>query len=356
MSLVGRGPRIAAVISVIKNADEAATIRLSGAALTHHLTMISHYFCSTARALLVLAVTVSCAACTYMHAAINARLMEAVREGDARGAYLSLLAGADANLRDATGLSALHIAVVGNFEPVVDVLLAKGANLEATDAQGRTPLYAAHHARMVQMLASRGVALEARDLKGQTPLLFAIISGQPDAAKALIAAGAQVNSARADGITPLHAVQGQIEIASLLLARGAVIEARDKDGNTPLMSATAYGDLAVIVLLTGMGSQVNARNARGYTPLHAAAFQGNAAATKVLLDRGADVNARTVSGVTPLISAAAAGRADVVRLLIEKNAEVKARDQSGETALDAARSNGHSQVAAMLAAAKEQKR
>src|SRR5262245_26055319 len=104
-------------------------------------TMITSPLLSTARVLLAIAVMISCHGCDYIHAAINDRLRDAARAGDARGVYLSLLAGADVSARDTSGSSMLHIAVAGNFEPVIDVLLAKGANVEAKDPKGRTPLY-----------------------------------------------------------------------------------------------------------------------------------------------------------------------------------------------------------------------
>src|SRR5262245_14439446 len=139
--------------------------------------MLKPALLAAVHALAATVIAISCGGCDYIHAAINDRLKEAARTGDARGAYLSLLAGADANARDSSGASVLHVAVTANFEPLVDVLLVKGANPEAKDPRGRTPLFAAQHSRLVRLLAARGAALDARDPIGNTPLTFALFSG-----------------------------------------------------------------------------------------------------------------------------------------------------------------------------------
>ena len=93
----------------------------------------------SARALLVIAVVISCHGCDYLRGVNNTRLMDAARTGDGRGVYFCLLAGGDANVRDTAGSTALHAAVAGNFMGVVDLLLWVGARPDERNDRGQTP-------------------------------------------------------------------------------------------------------------------------------------------------------------------------------------------------------------------------
>ena len=105
--------------------------------------------------------------------------------------------------------------------------------------------------------------------------------------EAMLANGADVNARDENGRTPLHALGGivrgghpypsQIDakgIAELLIATGADINAKDKDGNTPLHAAASGGEKSVVELLLAKGANVNAKNASGQTALHLASDAG----------------------------------------------------------------------------------
>jgi ankyrin repeat protein len=167
--------------------------------------------------------------------------------------------------------------------------------------------------------------------------LFAAIDNR-DAAKvkALIAAGADVNSRDKDDETALmRAVCGAVpEIIKSLLAAGAEVDARNQYGNTALIEATncAYGDEAVRLLLDA-GAKVDARNKFGRTALFEAAAIGSDKAVQALIDARADVNAKDETGRTPLMGAADQGREGHVKTLLAAGADVNAKDNRGMTAL-----------------------
>jgi hypothetical protein len=79
-----------------------------------------------------------------------------------------------------------------------------------------------------------GANVNARDAQGLTPLHWAAAAGNATVAQALIEAGADVNATSPDGVTPLHvaAHMGRREVMSLLLAHGADPTARDRRGRT----------------------------------------------------------------------------------------------------------------------------
>jgi ankyrin repeat protein len=71
---------------------------------------------------------------------------------------------------------------------------------------------------------------------GETPLHMAALSGPKEVAELLIAKGADVNAKDEDGVTPLHWTETE-EIAELLIAAGADVNAMDNSGDTPLDTA-----------------------------------------------------------------------------------------------------------------------
>jgi ankyrin repeat protein len=120
----------------------------------------------------------------------------------------------------------------------------------------------------------------------------------------LISRGANVNARDAPGYTPLTlAVQSSngLEVAKALLAGGADPEARGESwARTPLHWAAFKGNIWAAELLLVAGADVNEKDAHHYTPLHIASELGQLEMAKFLLQHGADVNASDTHGKTPL--------------------------------------------------------
>ena len=90
--------------------------------------------------------------------------------------------------------------------------------------------------------------------------------------RTLLAAGADVDAADASGFTPLHlaAVEGHADVATALLAAGAYIEAETEHGFTPLHYAAFRGQVDVVTALLAAGAYPEAEAEGGVTPLHLA--------------------------------------------------------------------------------------
>lgn len=135
---------------------------------------------------------------------------------------------------------------------------------------------------------------------GLSALHLAAIGNSPTKVSILIDRGISPNVATANGMTPLHvaAKQNAIEAARVLLQRGADADAAanarkwdsedEQGGDRPLHLAVKNNHIEMARLLLDAGASVSARDSRYDTALHLAAW--NADMAEVLLQRGADIN------------------------------------------------------------------
>jgi ankyrin repeat protein len=171
--------------------------------------------------------------------------------------------------------------------------LEQGADIEAQDDQGMTPLhYAAWNGKLevAKYLIEKGVNKEAQDESGYTPFHHAAWNGKLEVVKYLVEKGANKEAQDKFGNTPLHlAVEGEkLEVVECLIEKGANKEAQDKFGNTPLHLAAGEGDLEIVKYLVEKGANIEAKDNKGDTPLHRAAWYGYLKVVEYLVDNGAN--------------------------------------------------------------------
>ncbi len=144
------------------------------------------------------------------------------------------------------------------------------AELEKTDYQQM--LFQANSADNVRFALARGADVNAVDANGRTPLHRASREAKNVVVKVLIDAGADVDARDVCGWTALHeaAIEGYAHVVELLLAAGADVDARDGAGWTPLHMAADGDHTKVVELLLTAGADVDAKNAHGLTALHRA--------------------------------------------------------------------------------------
>jgi ankyrin repeat protein len=169
---------------------------------------------------------------------------------------------------------------------------------------------------------------------GPLPLVDAAERGDLGAVRALIIEKADVNAARENGLTALHAAVNaeRLDMAEMLLRAGANASAKDRYGITPLYLASQNGSADLIRRLLDAGVDPNTADPGGETALMTATRTGAVQAMRLLIDRGAKVDAREPEfQQTALMIAVREDDAAAVDVLLEAGAAVDAQTRKGPT-------------------------
>ncbi|XP_063657547.1 ankyrin repeat domain-containing protein 27 isoform X7 [Pan troglodytes] len=145
----------------------------------------------------------------------------------------------------------------------------------------------------------------SRDDRGHTPLHVAALCGQASLIDLLVSKGAMVNATDYHGATPLHLAcqKGYQSVTLLLLHYKASAEVQDNNGNTPLHLACTYGHedcVKALVYYDVESCRLDIGNEKGDTPLHIAARWGYQGVIETLLQNGASTEIQNRLKETPL--------------------------------------------------------
>lgn len=205
--------------------------------------------------------------------------------------------------------------------------------------------------KFVASLIERGADLEAPDAEGMTPLMLAVDKGHAKCVQLLVDAGADVNAKDPGGDTALiiAADKGRLDCAEMLIAKGAEIDARRANGNTALLTAIDKEHVEFALTLIQTGSKADQKTPEGEPVLVIAAAKGAKLNTVCygLINKGASADAVGPSGVTPLICAATGNNLELARFLVKKGADLDIKFQD-KTAIGIAQEKHHREIVELL--------
>ncbi len=311
-----------------------------------------------------------------------------------RTALLKLLGHADGLLdeRDENGETGLHRAAREILGDNAGALIAAGADLNATNYAGRTPLHAAVErlggwgdGQPFAVILNAKPNVDAQDNEGLTSLHVLVLSDSifiREAAGALLAAGADPNLRDKQGRTPLLcALDGEWPWRAAnpslgqLIAAGAKADMADEQGDTALHYLARMGEQNPMFFIRDAARHlssldVNVANRVGDTPLHVAARSGTADVFDWLRSRGARLDVTNAAGETPqqlgprnsspfarfnlglpteLANAAQRGEVETLQHALKADPSLlNATNRAGETVLGIAARSSQTNLAAAL--------
>uniref|UniRef100_A0A8C4L221 Notch receptor 3 n=1 Tax=Equus asinus asinus TaxID=83772 RepID=A0A8C4L221_EQUAS len=246
--------------------------------------------------------------------------------------------GMDVNVRGPDGFTPLMLASFcgGALEPMPT---------EEDEAEDTS-------ASIISDLICQGAQLGARtDRTGETALHLAARYARADAAKRLLDAGADTNAQDHSGRTPLHTAvtadaQGVFQI--LIRNRSTDLDARMADGSTALILAARLAVEGMVEELIASHADVNAVDELGKSALHWAAAVNNVEATLALLKNGANKDMQDSKEETPLFLAAREGSYEAAKLLLDHFANREITDHLDRLPRDVAQERLHQDIVRLL--------
>lgn len=233
-------------------------------------------------------------------------LIHAAAAGDLHIVKWLLDHKADVDARGKRGSCSLHYALVNKHERLVRELLDRKPQLNVTTADGQTLFEAAmEQDSMVRMLLDAGADAELANKRGRTAVIVAVLEKKTDVVKLLVERKANVHHRDKDGFDPIliaTAHSTDAEIVRILVEAGTNLnDAHPATGDTPLHLAVAINaDVARVLLGNREAVDLERRNAVSRTPLLVAASWGKMECIDLLVRAGADVNAQDDWGWTAL--------------------------------------------------------
>jgi ankyrin repeat protein len=240
------------------------------------------------------------------------------------------------------GHTPLHHAAAKGWVDIAKLLIASGADVNATDFNKSTPLTIAAQLsskKMCEYLVLSGATLDAKDATGDNALHCAATGGKYENVLYLIEKPSFTTKQRGrDECTVLHfsIMANNLSIMKLLIdLKGTDIEAEDEHKNTPLLLAAKCTNVEAFEYLQGKNAKLSAKNKHGDTALHCAVLGGKLDIVKYLIEtQKFSVESKNSNERRPLHHAALVGDLEIAKYLLSDKGymvNINARDKDNLT-------------------------
>lgn len=246
--------------------------------------------------------------------------------------------GADINARNKEGVTPLLIAIQSGDVEMIKLLTSCGANIHTKDTHGNSPLSIALSSDTEIFEATINAQnCNTQDSNGNTPLHMALLNDAPLLkVQHIISLTDDVNLRNSEGNSPLFitVLKNRKQVGTNLLQKNADIFSTNTNNNSPLSLALKYGGSVQDWLITS--KTIRSTDGSGNTVLHYAAEWGYIDSIISLKAKGADINAKNANGETCLFNAAKTDNPEVIQTVIDQGATIFERDNLGNTPLHTA--------------------
>jgi ankyrin repeat protein len=257
---------------------------------------------------------------------LNTPLHAAVQNGRDEVSKFLIKNGADLNKHNASGYTPLHSAALDNRRAIAEALISKGADIESLCDQRYTPLNliarSTESYEVAELLIQKGANINARDAAGRMPLNNAVLYSSNRIIDLLLDHKAEIDPEPRFLRLMLYsaAQRGHLRSFQFIVEKGGEGLFKDDSENTILMrEAISGGCLEIVKMLQRMNVPLDvSADIEGVTPLHDAARNPQALAMiGFLIENGADVNARTNDGRSAYNIAEASGNKETMSLILK---------------------------------------
>lgn len=265
--------------------------------------------------------------------------------------------GIDVNIEAKNKFLPLFAAIDMNNTKITQMLIDKGANLEAKDERGATVLYTAVEScykisdfeeendaqerlaiglASVQYLLEKGANVNIVTDVGDTPISCAFGEGYKEMIDLLLTYAADTLAGGAFSLKNTAFMNDNVDYINFLLDKGADINQNYGSGSA-LSHAAFQGFFDVVKCLYERGADLYLKDKDGNTAFNHAISQEYFEIAQYLLEKGVNINEQTHEGWTQLMISAYTHEEKSIRFLLEKGADADLKNDKGKTALDLAR-------------------
>lgn len=289
-------------------------------------------------------------------------LKGAISRGDLNDVKRQLRASAHVDIRSTyTGETALHVAVRHQHVGAVKLLLERGADPNAQNGDGQTPLHfvANQGIELAELLLDAGSDTKVIDIFGYSPLHYAAGNGDMELVRLLIERGSPLHTWAEDhsaypGTPAVQALRwelGRVEIAEYILFDAGKGDMTEEKLDYLLEAAVSRGELELMRKFVEAGADPNAtikrftrfRFGNGFfdsntlTPAVTAILSGSVESLEKLVELGASLSdANRINSITLLVLAVSKNNPDIVAFLLDYGLDPDYANGQGGTALHTA--------------------